>query len=47
MNSAKLVVLVDAMSVFEFCRRYAMLFDANYDSYIYQGRAVKYEDTVR
>lgn len=47
MNSAKLVVLVDAMSVFDFCRRYAELFDANYDSYIYHGRAVKHESTVR
>lgn len=46
MDSAKMVVLVDAMSVFQFCRRYVMLFDPNYDSYIYQGRAIKYESTV-
>ena len=46
-NSARLVVLVDAMSVFQFCRRYVMLFDANYDSYIYQGRAVKHEGTMK
>jgi hypothetical protein len=47
MNSARLVVLVDAMSVFQFCRRYVTLFDANYDSYIYQGRAVKHEGIVK
>jgi hypothetical protein len=40
MDSARLVVLVDAMSVFQFCRRYAMLFDANYDSLIYRGSAL-------
>lgn len=44
MGSAKLVVLVDAMSVFEFCRRYLMLFDTAYNSYIYHERAVEYED---
>jgi hypothetical protein len=47
MNSARLVVLVDAMSVFQFCRRYVKLFDANYDSCIYQGRAVKHDGTVK
>ncbi|MFM9101375.1 MAG: hypothetical protein ACKOPS_08575 [Cyanobium sp.] len=47
MNSATLVVLVDAMSVFQLCQRYVMLFDANYDSYIYLGRAVKHEGTVK
>lgn len=47
MNSARLVVLVDAMSVFQFCRRYVMLFDANYDSYIYHGCAVKHESAVK
>lgn len=47
MNSARLVVLVDAMSVFQFVRRYVMLFDATYDSYIYQGRAVKHEGTLK
>jgi hypothetical protein len=47
MNSAKLVVLVDAMSVFQFCRCYVMLFDANYDSYVYQGRTVRHECTER
>jgi hypothetical protein len=41
-DSARLVVLVDAMSVLEFCRRYVMLFDANLDSHIYQGRALMY-----
>jgi hypothetical protein len=47
MNSARLVVLVDAMSVFEFCRRYVILFDANYDSYIYCGRAVMHGGTMK
>ena len=47
MNSARLVVLVDAMSVFQFCRNYVMLFDANFDSYIYHGRAVKHEGAVK
>ena len=42
MDSARLVVLVDAMSVFEFCRSYVLLFDASFDSCIYRGRAMKY-----
>jgi hypothetical protein len=44
MEGAKLVVLVDAWSAYEFCRRYAQLFECNYNSKIYEGRRVPYED---
>jgi hypothetical protein len=43
MNSARLVVLVDAMSVFQFCKDYVILFEDSYDSCVYRGRAVKHE----
>lgn len=43
MDSGNLVVLVDAMSVYQFCRRYVSLFDANYNDFIYKGHKVKHE----
>lgn len=43
MNSENLVVLVDAMSVYQFSRRYVNLFDANYNDFIYNGRTVRHE----
>lgn len=43
MRNVKLVVLVDAWSVFEFCQRYVELFECNYNMYIYEGKPVKFE----
>lgn len=40
---ARLLVLVDAWSAFQFCRSYVQLFDCNYDSKIYGGRSVEFE----
>jgi hypothetical protein len=47
MDSVKLVVLVDAISVYLFCRSYVSLFDANYDDFIYNGRTVRHEEKKR
>jgi hypothetical protein len=47
MDSINLVVLVDAMSVYQFCRYYVSLFDANYDDFIYNGRTVRHEEKER
>lgn len=44
-ESARLVVLVDAWSVFEFCRSYVQMFEASYNSNIYEGRTVRHEGT--
>lgn len=38
------IMLVDAYSAFDFCRRYARLFDCNYDMRFYDGVKVKFEN---
>lgn len=42
MNDARVVALVDAVSVFEFCRDYVMFLNNTHDSYVYKGRALRY-----
>lgn len=37
MADVKIVMLVDAWSVAEFCERWVMLFECNYDDFIYNG----------
>lgn len=43
MRNAEIVLLIDAWSVFQFCRTYVALFDCNYDSYVYEERKIRYE----
>ena len=38
------IMLVDAYSAFDFCRRYALLFDCNYDRKFYDGVKVRFEN---
>jgi hypothetical protein len=43
MNSVNLVVLVDAMSAYQFSRHCVNLFDANYNNFFYNGRTARHE----
>ena len=38
------IMLVDAYSAFDFCRRYALLFDFNYNMKFYEGVKNRFED---
>lgn len=40
-RSYNIFVLVDAWSAFDFVRRWVSLFDANFDAFIFEGRATK------
>lgn len=43
MKDARLVVLVDAWSVFEFCREWVNYFEINYNDFVYRDKKVKFE----
>jgi len=46
MPDVKLVVLVDAWSAFEFCRKWVEYFEGNYNDHIHRNKPARFEEPV-